>query len=79
MKKCESVLKKRDVSSKIHWYSLRGSPGDQVMSFTANSIEGAAYIDKGWVEKVFRKAIEAEERVNLMRKSIKQKAWGRGG
>ena len=27
---CESVLRKWDVSSKIHWYSLRGSPGDQV-------------------------------------------------
>ena len=42
------------------------------MSFTANSIEGAAYIDRGWIAKVFRKCVEATERVNLMRKLIKQ-------
>ena len=47
--------------------------GDQIMSFTANSIEGAAIVDKGWVEKVFRKAVESEERVSLMKKLIKQK------
>ena len=47
--------------------------GVQIMSFTANSIEGAAFIDKGWIEKVFRKAVEAEERVSLMKKLIKQK------
>ena len=43
------------------------------MSFTANSIEGAASIDKRWVEKVFRKAVEAEERVSLLKKLVKQK------
>ena len=43
------------------------------MSFTANSIEEAAHIDKGWVAKVFRKATEAEERVILMKKLIDQK------
>ena len=43
------------------------------MFLTANSIEGAAFIDRGWVAKVFRKAVEAEERVNLMQKLIKQK------
>ena len=43
------------------------------MFLTANSIEGAAFIDRGWVDKVFRKAVEAEERVSLMQKLIKQK------
>ena len=37
------------------------------------AIEGAAFIDRGWVDKVFRKAVEAEERVSLMQKLIKQK------
>ena len=32
-----------------------------IMSITANSIEGAAYIDRGWVAKVFRKDVEANE------------------
>ena len=38
------------------------------MFLTANSIEGAAFINKGWVDKVFRKTVEAEERVSLMQK-----------
>ena len=42
------------------------------MSFTANSIEEAAYIDRGWIAKVFRKCVGATECVNLMRKLIKQ-------
>ena len=38
------------------------------MSSTAASIEEAASVDVRWVMKVFRKAVEAEERVNLFRK-----------
>ena len=42
------------------------------MTFTAPSIEQAASVDRRWVEKVFIKYVEAEERVLLMRKLIKQ-------
>ena len=43
------------------------------MSSTAASIEEAASVDVRWVMKVFRKAVEAEERVNLLRKLSKHK------
>ena len=38
------------------------------MSITANSIEGAANIDAGWVASVFKKTVEAEQRCMLMEK-----------
>ena len=43
------------------------------MSTTAVSIEGAAKIDEGWVMTVFRKTVEAEERVELMKKLINRR------
>ena len=40
------------------------------MSTTANSTEGAANIDAGWVASVFIKTVEAEQRFVLMEKLI---------
>ena len=43
------------------------------MNTTASSRERAANIDRGWVMTVFRKTVEAEERVVLMKKLIKKR------
>ena len=43
------------------------------MSSTAASIENAASVDARWVMKVFRKVVEADEWVELIRKLIKHK------